>query len=523
MSWRVSVRVAVQRSRVTAAKVLLAAAVCGVMGVSVVAAVRGAELAAPAPVRDSGMAAAERDRITGEFLVEFKALRFEKAEELVRRLVELDEWDPVARYNLAACLAGQAKIEQAEVALREAVERGFVDFDLMQRDRNLAPMRGTQTFRALLSNWGEVQDRIIEQKIARLKPTLARGGRDYTIEKDGASRLAFLNAFPEASYRAGLKEIRGVERFWKEQVLPEGTALVNLDVARPDPWVLVLLPTPEDYRDWAMERFGTLLVAGIYDHQAKKLVTKDLGPILRHEFSHVVHWRSMMRSGYVQPIWVHEGLCSLLEDVKVEADGSWTPRASWRTNMLKRMSQSGRLPKWEELHALSAEKFGSSRGLANYATARGIILFMYEQGKLRAWYGEYLKGGEADPHGVKAMEAAFELPVKEIERNWRSWVNALPEAPDASRGSEVSLPVTLDEAGDGLRITEVPAGFGKLDGLRLGDVLTSIDGVPVRDYSEFAQAMSGRKAGEIVKVAFRRGAGGRVTGQASVTLVKAER
>jgi len=509
------------RRRGRVARVVMVALACVIVGLTA-ATGEAVEPAVPAGVPDPAKVALERDRITGEFLVEFKALRFDKAEELVRRLITLDEWDAVARYNLAACLAGQAKLDEAEVALREAVERGFVDFDLMQRDRNLAPMRSTPTFRALLSKWGEVQERIIEQKITRLKPTLARGGRDYTIEKDSASRLAFLNAFPEASYKAGVKEIRAVERFWKEQILPEGTPLVNLDAARPDPWVLVLLPTPEDYRDWAMEKYGTLQVAGIYDHQAKKLVTKDLGPILRHEFSHVVHWRSMMRSGYVQPIWVHEGLCALLEDVKVGEDGVMTPRASWRTNLLKRMSQSGRVPKWEELHGLSPEKFGGGRGLANYAAARGIFLFLYEQGKLRAWYGEYLKAGEADPHGVKAMETVFGLPAKEIERKWRAWVSALPDAPDASRASEVSLPVTLDEAGDGLRITEAPAGFAKLDGLRLGDVLTAIEGMPVRDYSELAQAMSGRKAGDVVKVAYRRGAGGRVTGTASVTLVKSE-
>jgi hypothetical protein len=470
--------------------------------------------------RDPHADAAERERLTSEFLREFKAQRFDAAEVIVRALIALDEWDAVARYNLAACLTGQGKLNEAQVALREAVERGFVDFDLMLRDRNLAALRPTPTFRALLAKWGEVQERIIEEKIVRLKPTLARGGRDYTIEKDATSRLAFLNAFPEASYRTGVDEIRRVERFWKEQVLPEGTPLVNVEASRPDPWVLVLLPTPEDYRDWAMGKFGSIQVAGIYDHQAKKLVTKDLGPILRHEFSHVVHWRSMMRSGFVQPIWVQEGLCSLLEDVKVNADGSLSPQPSWRTNLLKRMSQSAKVPKWADLRALSAEKFSESRGLANYAASRGFFLFLYQQGKLREWYSEYLKAGEADPHGDKALEKVFGLPIKEIERRWRAWVSALPDAPDASRSTGVGMPFAVDEAGDGMRIIEAPLGFARLDGLRLGDVLTAINGMPVRDHSEYARALSGQKVGQSVKVSFRRGPGGKVTGEATIVLVE---
>src|SRR5690606_4633408 len=87
--------------------------------------------------------------------------------------------------------------------------------------------------------------------------------------------------------------------------------------ARRDPWVIVFLPMPRDYARWAMGKFGPgwRQVGGSYSDDEKMLVTQDLGGTLRHEFWHVLHWRDQRRRGQLHPIWIMEGLCSLVEDV----------------------------------------------------------------------------------------------------------------------------------------------------------------------------------------------------------------
>ena len=60
----------------------------------------------------------------------------------------------------------------------------------------------------------------------------------------------------------------------------------------------------------------------------------------------------MSRIGQGHPLWVQEGLCSLIEDIDVTAEQNTksgmeeiAPVASWRTNTAKRMVKTNLLPK----------------------------------------------------------------------------------------------------------------------------------------------------------------------------------
>ncbi|CAN5673633.1 hypothetical protein BH11PLA1_BH11PLA1_19180 [soil metagenome] len=461
--------------------------------------------------------AKQKSALTAEFLTHFQARDFEAAEPFARRLIALDDWDYVPRYNLAACLAMQGRLDEAEGALRAAVERGFVEFDLMARDRNLAPLRSSQTFHALIAKWPQVQERIIDQKVERQKNALSGGGKGYVTRKEATSRLVFLSAFPEASFTGALAEIARVERFWERQVLPEGVHALSTDAKRPDPWVMVWLPAINDYQRWAMGKFGSIQVGGIYDQEKKELVTQDLGPILRHEFLHVLHWRHMMRSGFIQPAWAQEGICALVEDLEDVPDGTARPLPSWRTNTLRTMAKNSVLPRWADLFAIPADRFTETKGLANYAAARGVFLFLSERGKLREWYGAYVAHAKADP--TAAFEEVFKEPIARVEQEWRAWVKALPEAAETGVNLAAILPLGLENGGDGVRVVDMTLPEARRAGVRLGDTITAIDGVRVRDMSEYARLISGYKVGDEVTASYRRGASGKVIGAAQMKLV----
>lgn len=481
--------------------------------------VAGAAAAQPAPDPadvqrlEAAIERARREKeLDAAWLAAFRKDDLEGAERHLSELARLRPGDPLANYNLACVLALRGKVPEGEAALVRAVEAGFTDFFAMRRDPHLANLRTTETFQALAGSWRAVQDAVIDARIAR---ELARRGPGYTAVKDEALRLAYVSAFPEATLAGAREEIARLARWWESAVLPEGETAMSPEADRPDAWVVVLLPTRRDFDLWAAQALGSRAgsVGGIYDHDRKELVAQNTGATLRHEFLHVLHWRHMARTGKVQPSWIHEGLCSLVEDIETAADGSITPVASWRTNTVRNMARIGNLPRFADLFGKRADEFVQKRALANYAAARGLFLFLHQQGKLRAWYGQFV-ADEADETGAAALERVFGKPLAEIEKEFRAWARALPEAPDASRTLKVGFSFDLQEEGDGLKVSTIVADRGA-GGLRLGDVLFSLDGAPTRDLHDLSRALAGKKPGETVEVEYRRGT---LTGRTKVRL-----
>ena len=70
---------------------------------------------------------------------------------------------------------------------------------------------------------------------------------------------------------------------------------------------------------------------------------------------------------------------------------------------------------------------------------------------------------------------------------------------------DASLGLTADDAGDGVKVRSfVIKSAAKAAGLRVGDVIHTIDGVPVRNREELVLAVARLRVGESVQVAFRR-------------------
>jgi tetratricopeptide (TPR) repeat protein len=78
----------------------------------------------------------------------------ERALVIDRRLAELIPDDFVVRYNLACSLAVSGHRREAIVALREALEQGYDDFEYLENDGDLDSLRDDPSYVALMREYG---------------------------------------------------------------------------------------------------------------------------------------------------------------------------------------------------------------------------------------------------------------------------------------------------------------------------------------------------------------------------------
>lgn len=469
--------------------------------------------------REMSAEQAEKDksRLEKAVLGAFERKDFAGAEILLRELIPLDHENFVPWYNLACALSQQGKADEAVKMLEQAVARGYSDFAHLTVDPDLAKIRDTPGYARLVSAWKQSLEKNAQQRIEKLRQRYmpAGGNSPYRFEQDDARRLAIFSAFKPELLEQAKRELSQLGGWWDANVLPEGDAAAQAAKSASIPIVTVLLPTRQDYREWAQKRFGEgwERVGGAYVNDERALVSMDLGATLRHEYWHVLHWRDMEARGQLHPIWVMEGLCSLPEDVDVGPGGAMIPKASWRTNIVQRLAKSRNLTPWEVMFAMDQKRFVGSRPLAFYAQGRAIFLWLFQQGKLRAWYGEFVRGFDQDRTGKKAFERVFGLPIREVERQFGAWARALPEVAEEVGRGRANLPVEVDPGnGDGVIVSPV-ALSDVLDSSRLGgadsalkprDVISAVDGKAVRDFNDLARVLGEYEPGATVELDVRR-------------------
>ncbi|MFM9959072.1 MAG: TPR end-of-group domain-containing protein [Phycisphaerales bacterium] len=410
-----------------------------------------------------------------------------------RSLIELNPSNPFHRYNLACVLARAGDTAAAEAALEDAFAHGFIDLFHMQRDPDLIAIRNTRTFTLLIKGWGELLEARGLADLESLKRRFTPGTPPtaYTFLSDPVLRLHYASAFRPASFDDARAQVARVTAWARRELFPEPPA--DDLKARPDAWVSVVLPTPGDFFRLVFSDG----VGGYYDRDRRRLVTQDLGPGLRHEFLHVLHWRYAERLGQRHPLWIMEGLACLLEDVEMPGEpssGEFVLKPSWRTNIARRLAKLGGLMPLERYLALPDDKFMSDRPRAQYAQARALCMFLHEQGLLTKWFGAYVKGYDEDATGRAALEEVFDLPLPRIEQRFRAWAAKLPEVAEQSKPARFGLGVSIKGgAGDGVLVSAVVTGArlsrGVSNPLRFRDVILSIDDQPVRTLDDYARIL----------------------------------
>ena len=433
----------------------------------------------------------------------FARTDYPTAEAHLHELLELDGENFVVHYNLACARAVQDDVDAAFKRLASAIALGFVDRRQLETDPHLDSIRADPRYAVLLERW----DDIIRLQAKSRSSQLAERFKGYDESRDEQLKLVYLSSF-DAVTTEGVK--RELARLGKWAAASLFTDLAEDDDA--DAWVAVVLPTREDFERWRFAHYGTAgksdlrQIGGSYRHDEKLLITLDLGGSLRHEFFHALHWRSMTRLGQIHPIWIQEGLGTLVEDTDPAGDGSLTPVPSWRTNIVRNLARNGRLMKLEDLEQMSPDVFANRNPLSNYAQARGFFLFVDGHGKLAQWYEAYTRGYNADRGGLgTALDVLGYADLDELNREYRAWARSLPQVPEQLRPPKVRLGFETERtSGDGMIVTGFNSRHARRAGLRLGDVVTTLDGMPVRDINELLRRLGGRRPGETVTLGVRR-------------------
>lgn len=427
-----------------------------------------------------------------QMLEAFEAGEFERAKSLAEAIIAADPGDARTRYNLAVILARLGDEDASVEALIDAISFGFVDLHEMDRDPSLARVRATDKYQRVIERWGVLLDAVGR---SRFEDAATKLGPGYARAEHADQRLYWLSAVEGDGFDQAQREATRVASWCRRIGL-----FSPADPARPDPWVTVIIPTVQDFA--ALVPYA--MVGGTYSRDEKRLVTRDIGPTLRHEFFHVLHWRHMDRLGQVHPIWVQEGMASLLEDVELDEQGGYSLQPSWRTNIAKRMERSATLRPLAELVAVPRDRFVSVRPSGNYAHARAVMMFLTERGALSDFYRALVAGWDDDPTGAVALEVAMGRPLADIDREFRAWLAGLPEVAEQSRPPEgvLGVPVT---PGNGAG----PVVGGGVDlrpdaPLRAGDAIVAIQGRSVATLDDLYRVLGEFEPGDEVSVTVAR-------------------
>ena len=131
----------------------------------------------PAPAgRSTGSAGSTSPSATGSDDALDRALRarrFEEADRLIEARIAAGDRDPVLLYNSACVLAQLGRLARAEERLMECIKAGFRDFDTMEADEDLEPVRASRTYEAIM----EARERLERERPAGERPDRGRARR----------------------------------------------------------------------------------------------------------------------------------------------------------------------------------------------------------------------------------------------------------------------------------------------------------------------------------------------------------
>ncbi len=357
----------------------------------------------------------------------------------------------------------------------------------------LEPLHDHPTFQAIV----EASDQLLEQRgpgvLAQWKDRY--GETSYRYEQDSVHRLVYATALDDASHR----EMR-------QMLERQADHLIDAYFGAPPAYyVLIAVPTPED----AQALFDRKdQIGGVYEHSLRRLVARDIGSSLRHEFFHLMHFGHMVRLQQAHPVWIHEGLASLYEDYELSDTGDIRFIPNDRHNTAHALARQGKLTPWSELFASSQPQF-MKQAAASYAQARSIFRYVAEQGLLEEWYRIYTtQEFKIDPTGASALEIVFQRQLNGIEKNWQAWLEKQDDVDVAVDFGDTGLGIQSEFRGsnDGVLVTGVvPKSSAHRAQLQPGDVVVAVNDEPTRSFLELRRLIGTLKVGYWVEIRLRRG------------------
>lgn len=420
----------------------------------------------------------------------FDADNYREAAELTERFLEHWPNDSIMLYNAACAYAQLGEEDKAADYLYESIARGYVDFDHMEQDDDLDSLRDHPVYVRVLKARDEAYAKLAEQQMGRLREQF--GEEDYFYETDSERKLNYVTALDMTSHRE-------MKRMLERQADQLAATLFH---DTPSYYTVIAVPTPGD----AARMIPDQSIGGIYEHNKRRLIARDIGMMLRHEFTHLMHYGHMQRLNQPHALWVQEGIAALYESYDLDDDGTITFQPNFRFNQIKRFVDRNRYRRWDGFVKMSPKEFMNHAGVS-YPQARSVFRWLATRGKLVEWYEAYVDTFEEDKTGALAFERVFHEPLEKTERRWRNWLKGQELRDEwVVRGDgSLGVQMVIDSINDGVEIEHVFAGSGAAAaGILPGDIIVSVDGLPTRSSIELREIIAAKSVGDKVTVRIRR-------------------
>ena len=439
---------------------------------------------ATSPSSDDGERVAQFSRVAAAAM---KAGKLVDAEAALRSALELDPHDEVILYNLACVKSLQGRGDAAMDCLERAAREGFTDFVHIQRDPDLAGIRQLPRYQDLLAHKDEYQRRQAIRLVQWLKREL---GPAYTYDVDEPHKLIF----------AACTDQQTLEALKRHLAMQESSLCQQLFQHRPDQYITVILPSAADFRRF-MPRAG---VGGYYVPEQRRLVVQRLGSFMAHEFTHALHDADRSAEGQEHPVWICEGLATLMEPARFEGE-KLILRDGFRLAEIQAAGRQEHLVPLARLFTMDQPAFERTP-INAYGQSGSIMLYLYEKGLLRKFYETYKAAYATDKTGRLALEQATGMKLMEFEREWKAWMLSRTPPAQTTGPQGAVLGVRFAAVNDGLRVASlVPTGPAAQRGIRVGDVLVGINQTDIRDYDALLQTLADCHPGQSVTLHLRRG------------------
>jgi hypothetical protein len=455
--------------------------------------------AAPGPARPKsagpkGMTSEQRMAAHLRVMEHFKAKRYDHALAELEKVLAARPGDSMALYN-AACAAARLKDAPKAVAyLRKSVEAGWVNFDHITADPDLESIRKEAGYRDLMARRAEFTKKAGARVVARITEELRQHGVDvkrYRSVFDTDRNLVYLHAKSGEDFARVRASIDGyAEHQW-----------AHLFQNRPkEPLYIVLLTRADSARVF---RGG---IGGFFNADANALFCGDIPSyklmrtsVVRHEFTHALHFADMRARSQRHPIWLLEGLATLFES-SVSEKGRIRPRHSYRLKIVQEAVRRGKTFPWKMMMRLSHRQFMMTAQLG-YAQSRYMLFYMHEKGLLKKFYDEYTRKESyaGDKTALESYEVVFGKPIEAVERDWKAWI-AKQKAPEVP-----FLGVSMQPRASRVIVSGVVAeSAADRAGLRRGDVIKSLEGTAVKEPADLMEVLGGLEVGEEIDLDIER-------------------
>jgi hypothetical protein len=399
---------------------------------------------------------------------------------------------------LAARAAAQSGDQRVAAGyLKRAIEEGFTDFAAVESGADFAGLRRHES-------WSVVQEAMRTARAHNENGALS--GAEATKAVD-AWRMRFTTgyrSFPDGATNTVL--VTTQDPTSRSELLSMLAAMTQDQVSRlfgkglAQPVAVIVAVGTDGEGDGL-----TPSRAGRYEHGMRRLLTRDTGATLRHEFTHALHFAHMERINQLHPIWLREGLATVFETYRTREDGSFEFLPNERADAAMQLLATGAAPGLRRLLTMPEDEFQKD-GESTYPLVRSLMEFTASRGALERLYAEAVAGFRDDPACTRALERAHGASLEEIERSWTTWTRERGAQGLSTDPTQPSIGVTTEDHPDGARIVRfVTKSTARDAGLRPGDVIVGVDGEPVRSVRELGVALTRLPRRETLTIRFRRG------------------